>query len=111
MLRLQGRLRLEHIEAIDTGFAMHVFGGHEFALHGPVATGIDWRPLHAGDVAHHAGIALCQLERHVARDRRDAQYFEFSRRSKRQQQRHGVVLARIAVENNLALSHELKTSA
>jgi len=100
MLRLQRHAGLGQVGAVQAGFAMHVLGGDQGPQDRPGAAGIDRHVRAAGQGADLAGVALCQRQRHVAGDRGDADELQLFAGGKRQQDRQGVVLAGIAVEDD-----------
>ncbi len=109
MLRLQRRLGIKNVNAVDARLTVYVLSRAQQARHGFVASG---KHGHAAlrDIAHHAGIALRQIERNVAANGRYSQYIYFFRRGKREQQGDGIVLPRVAVNDDLS-RHGLRTSA
>jgi len=102
VLVMQHCRRFENVYAIDSRVAVNVLSSYRFAQHRPRATGKNRRIDPARDVAHHAGIALRQFERHITGDGRDAEDIEFVGRRHRKKQCNRVVLTGIAVENYLA---------
>ena len=78
---------------------MDVLGRHQGAHHGADGAGEDLDVRPAGQFADLAGIHLGPRQRHVAGHRRDAKHLEL-RRGQRQQDRHGVVLAGIGVDDD-----------
>ena len=59
----------------------------------------------AGQLADDARVLLRQIERHVAGDRRDAEHLDLLGRGEREEDRHGVVLSGIGVDDDLARGH------
>ena len=82
-----------------------VFGGLRLAHHGPRAAGVDRHLGPACQIPDPAGIVLGPGQRHVARDGGDAEQIEFFGRGEREQEGDGVVLARVAVDDQRSCTH------
>ena len=106
----QRRPRFEHVDAVDTRIAVDVFGGDALAHQRPVTAGKNPDIVAAREVAHHARIALGQVERHIPGDRRNTQHLEFLRRRQRQEQCDRIVLPRVAIDDDPPGSHSVRKS-
>ena len=100
ILFLQRHRRLRQIRPVETGLAVHLLGGDQFAHQRPDRSGIDLDVRPAGEFADLAGVLLGQLQRHVAGDGCDAEHLQFGA-AERQQDGDGVVLAGIGVDDDL----------
>ncbi len=78
---------------------MDLGGNDRIALERPVASGRNRYLGDAGGTAHPTSVERGLLERLVAGDRRDRQELD-GRRGGGQQDRHGVVVAGVAVEDD-----------
>ncbi len=85
VLLLQRRLGLEYVDAVDPGLTMDCLRGPERSSHRFGAAGVHGSFLPAGDIAHHAHIALRQVERHVAADSCNTEQLDVLRRSQCEQ--------------------------
>ena len=85
---------------VDPGLAVDVLGGDERSDHRPVAAGIDGNIGASGQLGHHERIASGQFERNIAGHRRNAEDIQLLGRCQRQQQRNGVVLAGICIDDD-----------
>jgi hypothetical protein len=72
----------------------------ERAQHGAGASGEDGNVPGSGEIAHEPGVSLRLRERHVPGDGGDAENLELLLRGKREENGNGVVLSRIAVEDD-----------
>ena len=102
---LQRHGRVVHLRPVQPGFAMHMFGGDQFAQHRRGASGEHRQIRAARQFADDPGVARCQRQRHIACDRCDAQHLDFSRRGEGQQNRHGVILSGVGIDNDLTGRH------
>jgi hypothetical protein len=105
VLFLQWRLRVDDLNAVDTGVAMHFFRCQQLTYHRPVAARMHRNIAAPGDITHLAHIALRQIQRNVAGNSSYTKYVECVRRGHREEQRDRVVLSRIAINDDLALRH------
>ena len=100
VLRLRRDLRVWQGGAIEPGLAVHIFGGDEFALQRPLAPGMH-RHLGASCQFHQfEAVQQRQPQRHVARHRDDPQDLQVLRRSQRGEDRDGVVLTGVSVDDD-----------
>ncbi len=97
------RARLVQFDTFEPRLAVHVRGRHELAHERARAACIDGQRLRAaGPVADDPRIAFGQVERHVARDGGQRAHVEPVLRAEREQDRDGVVLARIGIDDHRA---------
>ena len=108
VLVLQRRLGFEHVDAVDARLAVNRLGRLQRPSQRRPAPCEDRHVSVPRDVAHHACVAMRQFERHVAAHRRDPENFHILGRREREQQRDGVVLPGIAVDDDLA-RHKFRT--
>ena len=80
---------------------MYVLSSHPFALQGRRRAGLHRYVGSVGQLKYFADVAGCQVKRHVARYCRNAQHVQLWRRQ-RQQNRHGVILAWVGVDDDVA---------
>ena len=99
MLGLQRHGRLGKDRAIEAGLAMDIFGGDEGPNHGAHGASIDLDVGPPHQLAKLAGVLFGERQGDIARHRSDAQNLEF-RRSQRQQNGDGVVLAGVGVDDD-----------
>ncbi len=104
MAGLQPHPRLGQHRAVDAGATMDMFGGDQVSHERPSGARKYTRPGLAGQFANLQRIRLRLRQRHVAGDRGDRQNFEFIARQ-RQQDGDGIVLAEIAVDDDLLANH------
>ena len=76
---LQWRFRLEHVNAVDARRAVYRLGRYQWSLQRFGTSRVNRHVLPAGDVAHHARIALRERERNVAGNRCYAEQFQLVR--------------------------------
>ena len=81
---------------------MHMLCRHQLALQGRVTAGEDAHLRLSGQFAHDAGVLLRQGQRHIAGDGCQAQHRQVFRAGKGQQDRHGIILPRIGVDDDLS---------
>ena len=105
MGRLQLHRGLGQARPVEPGLAMDVLGGDELARQRRVAAGEDLHLAPPGQLADDAGILRGQRQRHVAGHRGQAEKLDLAGAGQRQQDRHGVVLAGIGVDDDLARRH------
>ena len=103
MLRLQGHRRLGQVRTVEPGAAVDVLGGHQRAPQRPDAAGMDRDVGAARELEDLAGIARGPLEADIAGDGDDPEQLDLLRRGQCQQDGDGIVLARIGVDDDLAL--------
>ena len=105
MGRFRRSARLGQVGAVDPRRPVDVFGGLRLAHHGSRAAGVDRHLGPACQIPDPAGIVLGPGQRHVARDGGDAEQIEFFGRGEREQEGDGVVLARVAVDDQRSCTH------
>ncbi|SEN73388.1 hypothetical protein SAMN04488077_12619 [Roseovarius tolerans] len=105
MGRVQGHPGCGQIGAVKAALAVHMFGGDQIAADGAVTARADRQIGPPGQFADHPGVARGQRQRHVARDTGQAQHLDFLRGGQRQQDRHGVILSGIGVDDDLPARH------
>ena len=102
----QRQRRLGQHHAVEAGLAVHLLGRDQRAQDGPGAAGMHRHVPAPGQLDDAPGVADDAVERHVAGDGRDGQDLELVRARQRHEQGHGVVLARIAVDDDAAWRQE-----
>ena len=101
----QRHRRVGQVGAVKAAFSVDMFGGNKGAPHGAVAAGKDFDIAFACKFADDARVLLRQIQRHIARNARQAQNFDFFGACEGQQNCDRVVLAGVCVDDDLAWLH------
>ena len=101
----QRHCRLGERGAIKTGFAVDMFGGDQITAQGAVTPCVYGHVGAVRQLADDAGISCGEVQRHVACHAGDAQHLDLFWAGQCQQDCHGIVLARICINDNLARRH------
>ncbi len=102
VLRLERLLRLRQVGAVEPGRPVDMLGGDQHPAHRPLAAGIDRHLRAAGELDHLQRIPGILGEADIAADRDDAEDVELLRRGQGEEDRDGVVLAGVGVDDDLA---------
>ena len=76
MLGFQPHFRIRKCRAIQTGLAMHMLGGDQFAVQRRGTAGKHPGSRFARQLADHPRVLFGQMQRHVARNRGDPQHLD-----------------------------------
>ena len=105
MIRLQLQGWLGQIDTINSAFAMDIFSRLKRLHDRPAATRKHRHVGHPSQLDHLAGIQLGERQRHVAGHSRDRQHLQTVIGGKRQQDRDRIILAGIAINDDLLFLH------
>ncbi len=104
VLVLQGHHRIRQNRPVQPRFAMHMLGRDQRAPQWPVAPGEHLYIRSPRQFADNPRIAFSQVQRHISSHGGDTQHLQLGT-GQRQQDRHGVVLPGIGINDDLARFH------
>ena len=91
--------------AVEAGFAVNLLRRHQLPLERCCASGVNADIGTAGQFANAPGVGLRVGQGHIAGHHRDPQHVNFIRRGEGQQERHGIIVAGVAVDDDGARRH------
>ncbi len=89
------------VGAVETGLAMHVLGRDQATAHRRLCAGIERHVRPPGQFQQLARIVQRVMQGHIAGDGDDPDDLQVLRRGASQQQRQGIVLAGVGIDNDL----------
>ncbi len=104
MARLGRGRRLGQVDAAEAGRAVNVLGGLKRPENRPRAAGVDGHVGAPGELANAARVLCRERERHVAGNGGHPEHLKLGR-GQREQERHCVVLAGVAIDDDRSCLH------
>ena len=102
---VQRHHRIAEAGAIEAGLAVDLLGRHQGPFERRRAAGVNADIGASGQLANASRVGLGEGQGHVAGDGRDTQHVELNRRGEGEQERHGIVVAGVAIDDDGARRH------